>query len=208
MMEIEEAITQVYDQSVEHLSEFLLALALIAAGVCLGWLLKFVAETILRSLGLDGFAERSGLARALKQASRLDKTLTQLVGQLVFWAIFLLFLASALNTVGLAVIADSITSTALFLPRVIGAVLITFGSLFAGRLLRDLIVEDKDRREAPEIWERMGDGTRAAVVSAGVLLGLMLLGMDLNPLLWLLIIILLIGGAIAVLFGHRRRRSA
>lgn len=196
-MSVEEALWQLGNRALEHLPEFLLAVVLIIAGMFVGWLLRLVAEALLRSLGLDGFADRSGLGRALKNATRMETTLTQLVGRIVFWTVLLYFLASALRAVGLGEIAGFITAVARFVPKVLGAVLLTAGGLFAGKLVRELITEDPDRREAPEAWERLGQGTQVAVVVAAVLLALILLGLDLTPLVWLIGVAMAVAGVLA-----------
>lgn len=197
-MELEGALRQLYEQSIAHLFEFLLAIVLLIAGLFIGWLLQYIAELLLRNLGLDGFAERSGLARALKQATRTEFTLTKLIGRIVFWTVFLVFLGMALKTVGLDEVADFIVAIAKFIPRVLGAALLTIGGLFAAKLARKTIVEDMDHRDAPEAWEQLGRGIQIAIVTAAILLALLLLGLDLTPLVWLIGAALVIGGALVV----------
>jgi hypothetical protein len=189
------------------LPQIIFALALIVSGLLVGWLLKFIAEAMLRSLGLDGLAERSGMARALKQATKTDHTISQVAGLIVFWTVFLIFFASALRAVGLGEISEWMGGVARFLPRVLGAFLLVFGGIFAGRLVQDLVAEEGDRREAqkawaqwtPEAWGQMARGTQAVVVSVAVILALLLLGIDLAPLVWLLVVVLAGVGAIAVI---------
>lgn len=195
-MGIEGAMDQLISQGLEGLPELMFAVVLLVVGLFVGWLLQFIAERILRSLGLDGFAERSGMARTLKQTSKMDITLSQAIGRIVFWTVFLIFLAAALQAVGLEEISLFITAFARFLPRVLGAVLLAVGGFFGGKLVRDLITEDKDRREVPEAWEQLGQGAQVAVVGTAILLALTLLGIELTPLLWLLVVLSAVVGII------------
>lgn len=124
--------------------------------------------------------------------------MTKLIGRIVFWTVFLVFLAMALGTVGLDEVADFIVAIAKFIPRVLGAALLTIGGLFAGKLARDMIAEDTDHQEAPEAWEQLGRGIQIAVIAAAILLALLLLGLDLTPLVWLIGAAIVIGGVLAV----------
>ncbi|MGD8794708.1 MAG: hypothetical protein PVF47_19315 [Anaerolineae bacterium] len=198
---------QLVELGLASLPQILFALALLVGGLFVGWLLKFVAEAMLRSLGVDGLAERSGMARALKQATKTDYSISQVAGLIVFWTVFLIFFASALRAVGLGEISEWMGDVARFLPRVLGAFLLVFGGIFAGRLVQDLFVEEGDRRESqrawsqwtPEAWAQLARGSQAVVVSVAVILALLLLGIDLAPLVWLLVVVLAGVGATAVI---------
>jgi small-conductance mechanosensitive channel len=194
---MEEALADLVAQSVEYLPQLLSALVLLVVGLLLGLLLQYVAGALLRSLGVDGFAERSGLDRALKQTSRMDMTLSQLVGRIVFWTVLLFFLASALQAVGLTRAATFMIAVANFLPRILGAVLLVFGGVFAGRVARDLLTDERDRREKLGPWDQLGKITQVMVVTAAILLALILLGMDLAPFVWLLVVTIGAAGVIA-----------
>jgi len=196
---MDSALEQLVEIAVDNLPQIVFSLALLAGGLLVGWLLKFITEAMLRSLGVDGLAERSGMARALKQATKTDRTISQVAGLIVFWTVFLIFFASALRAVGLDAISDWINGVARFLPRVLGAFLLVFGGIFAGRLVQEMVAEEGDRRQAPEVWARLAKSSQGAVVAAAVILALLLLGIDLAPLVWLLVVALAGAGAIAAI---------
>lgn len=185
-MSFEEALKELGDWGMAYLAEFLIAGVLLLAGLMVGWLLQIIARSLLSSMGLDGFAERSGLSGVLRQTARTEQTVSQLAGRIVFWSVFLYFLAASLETVGMPRVSEYMVAIGAFLPRVLAALLLLIAGIYGGRASRELFPKDRSRRGDPKTWQWVSQLVQVAVVSAAVLLALASLGLNLMPLLWFL----------------------
>jgi len=208
-MTFEDTLKELGDWGMAHLAEFLIAGMLLLAGLLVGWLLQMIARTLLVSLGLDGFAERSGLAGILRQTARTEQKMSQVAGRIVFWSVFLFFLASALETVGMPRVADYMAQIGAFMPRILAALLLVIVGIFGGRLCREFFTEERHRRGDPQTWQRVAQSAQVLIVVAAVLLALSVLGLNLMPILWLLgALIMAAGLVLAIAWGSVLRQRS
>ena len=103
--------------------------------LAVGWLLARVVEVIaargLRTVGLDRASTRVQLNDLLERAE-IDLTLSQIVAKLAFWLVLLTFAVSAVDTLQLKAVTETMDRLVGFIPRVIGAALLgVFGLLLA-----------------------------------------------------------------------------
>jgi hypothetical protein len=101
----------------------------------LGWLLaasgQAIVRGLLRRLGLDRLAERTGISRALVEMG-LDGSVSRLLGRLVYWFILLLFILAAAESLGLPGVSQTLGVLVAYLPNILAAVLILLlGSILA-----------------------------------------------------------------------------
>lgn len=91
--------------------------------------LSKIADAALERVGFDKAVERGGIKKALDQ-SKYDAS--DIVGQLIFYALFLIVLQMAFGVFGSNPVSDLITGVISYLPKVIAAVLIiVIGSAIA-----------------------------------------------------------------------------
>ena len=107
-----------------------------------GWLLargvRWAAVRLLRLIRLDAAAERTGLDDFLIRGG-VRFTVVTLVGQMIYWAVILVFVIAAFNLLGLAMGPELVGRLTSHLPDVIAAmVVLVFGSLLA-RFIRGLV---------------------------------------------------------------------
>jgi hypothetical protein len=106
---------------------------MLIVGALLGLLLEAVGERMLRSLGFDGFADKAGVTRVLRDASRdKDQKASTLAGNLIFWIVMLTFMGVAAEVLGLSAFGKMMNALAAFLPRLLGAALLLVLGLFLG----------------------------------------------------------------------------
>lgn len=113
------------------------------AGIILliGWLVARIVRQILVNLlgavGLDNFGERAGLTGS--------RSLSNLIGLVVYTFILLLTLVSALQTLNISAISDPaiqmITSILDALPLIFGAALVLIVAYYIGRLVGNLVAD-------------------------------------------------------------------
>ena len=136
-----------------QLGEFLPKLVLAVIILVLGWLLakgvRFAVTRGLRAINFHVLAERAGIDSFLQQGGIRTDTVA-ILALLVYWLIILAALIIGFNSLGLAYITDLLGKIALFLPKVIVAVLIlAFGAYFA-RFVGDAVATYCRNVELPD----------------------------------------------------------
>lgn len=108
----------------------------------LGWLLARVLEAVsargLRAAGLDRAAARLHLVEVLERAE-IRLTFSRVVARLIFWLVFLVFLLSSIEALGLTAVTATLDRLIAFIPSVIGAALIAVGGLLLARFTAALV---------------------------------------------------------------------
>lgn len=112
-----------------------------------GRIIKAIVVRVIGKAGLKRITNKSW-AESVLNATGYSGSIVELIGDLVKWLIYILFLALMIQVVGFPGIADVFTQAAIFMPRFIGAILLVvigfiiadfFGKVFeeAGRRFLD-----------------------------------------------------------------------
>ncbi len=101
----------------------------------IGWLVSSLLEraitALLRRIGFDRFSDRIGLT-GLEQRMGVRMDTASLLGRIVFWFVFLIFLVPAVNALELTAISTLLTQIIGYIPNIFVAILVLFlGSLLA-----------------------------------------------------------------------------
>jgi small-conductance mechanosensitive channel len=116
----------------DTLPTILTAVGLVLAGWVLAVLLRSLsrraAEGGLRRLG------RGSVVRSALEGGGVHHAVSKVVGGFVFWAVLLLFVAAALERLGLPVLSTLVSELTFYLPNVFAAVLIVLGGVVLGTL--------------------------------------------------------------------------
>ena len=106
--------------------------------MCLARLLRAWSVRLIGSLGW--LSRGQAIQNALKRIG-IDRPASEVIGNIVFWVVLLLFFTAATETLGLPVLANWLGGVSYYLPRVLVAVLIvaaagaggfSYGSLLGG----------------------------------------------------------------------------
>jgi hypothetical protein len=108
------------------------ALLLLLFGWILGRVLRSAASRLLRGVGVDRAAVRLQISATLEQAG-VHVSVSELVGRLLFWLVMLVFLLSAVETLGLTALSTTIDRLIGYLPNLVGGVLIFLVGLLLAR---------------------------------------------------------------------------
>jgi small-conductance mechanosensitive channel len=182
-------------QAMAFLPQLVRAVVLLIVGALLGLLLEAVGATMLRSLGLDGFADKAGVTRVLRDASRdKDQRASTAAGNLIFWIVMLTFMGMAAEVLGLAVLGRMMNALAAFLPRLLGAALLLVLGLFLGQAARELMAGPTDRQVTPPWWRQLDRESQAVIVALTVVVALSLVGIDLRWVTWLVVLLVAVAG--------------
>ena len=121
---------------------FLPRLALALLVVIVGWglakLVRFTTVKALRAINFNVLTERAGMDKFLAQGG-IEVDTVEIFGLILFWAVILLALIVAFNSLGLAYITDLLTRAVLFVPRLIVALLILVFGAYFGRFMGNTV---------------------------------------------------------------------
>lgn len=180
------------------------ALLLLGLGILLGKIVETGTSRILNMIGVDRLLSGTGLL-SLLQKTGSKKTISQIIGLLGFWLVFLLFLISATEALSLALLSETLTALVHYLPKMGMAVLILILGLLTTNFVRDIISLACDSSGI-----RQGTVIAQTVYIAATLLVIVTalneLGIDtslLNQIIVLVIAGLIAGAALSFGFGSR-----
>ena len=111
------------------------AALLLVAGHFIGKLLAGIVSKLLNKVGLDKLSEKAGLSDGMIGAS-FSLTPSVVLGKIIYWLVFLTFIISAADKLGLETVSATINNFVLYLPKVIGAFLVVIIGLFVAGLVR------------------------------------------------------------------------
>ncbi len=92
----------------------------------------------MRKVGFDRIADRIGLSRLGQQAG-IKTDAADILGKLVYWFIFLIFLVPAVNALGLTTVSDLLGRVIGYLPNVFVAILVLFLGTLAATFVADIV---------------------------------------------------------------------
>ena len=201
---LEESFEYSFKLFMAYLPKSLGALMLLGLGILLGKIVEAGTSRVLHMIGVDRLLGGTGVLTLLKKIGS-QKTISQIVGLLGFWLVFLLFLISATEALSLALLSETLTGLVHYLPKIGMATLILVLGLLATNFVRDLISVACDSSGI-----RQGTIIAQTVYIAATLLVLVTaineLGIDtslLNQIIVILIAGLIAGAALSFGIGSR-----
>ncbi len=93
---------------------------------------------LLRRAHFDAFSERIGLTR-LEQRFNMRMDVTNVLGKVVFWFVFLIFLVPAVDALGLSSVSALLGTIISYLPNVFVAVLLLFLGMLLATFAADIV---------------------------------------------------------------------
>jgi Conserved TM helix len=134
------ALVEVGDRLGAVVPALLVMLTLVALGLILGLIARAAFTRLGRAVGLDRHLERWGLASSLRRSGIL-RTPADLLGALVFWAIFVLFASLGIDALGVRGSGSATAFLLAFLPPLFAATLIlVVGWVVANFLSQGLLI--------------------------------------------------------------------
>ena len=131
---IADAISQAWrnflDGIVLYLPRVLATLSIVLAGWIFAAVLRVITRWILRWLRFDTLSERIGLAALLRTADLPPASV--LAGSVVFWLVWIGFLLSGVDVLGLTALQGLVAGFVLFIPRLLVALAILVAGFVIG----------------------------------------------------------------------------
>jgi small-conductance mechanosensitive channel len=119
------------------LPDLVAAVALVVVGAILARFLRSWTTRLLDRLPWTsrGRAIDLGLRRI-----GIERPISEVIGTVLFWVVFVIFLTAATEALGLPVVATWLRGVSNYLPRVLLALLILFAGLLGGTFVREAVV--------------------------------------------------------------------
>ncbi|MBI5014994.1 MAG: hypothetical protein HZB55_05820 [Deltaproteobacteria bacterium] len=95
-------LSRFFQGTMEFLPRLLAALVILAIGWLAAWVLKLLVRRALVVARFDSFCAETGATQVLTRADIMDSP-SILVGRVVFWLVFLVFLMAGVSALGLDV---------------------------------------------------------------------------------------------------------
>ncbi len=140
----------------------------------IGWLIATALEKavtfLLRKVGFDRLGDRIGLTR-LEAQMNVKMDAAGVLGRLVFWFVFLIFLVPAVDALGLTSVSALLGQIIGYLPNVFVAILVLFLGTLAATFVADIIrgATASSRVGNPNIFANIA---RYAILGFAVLIAL------------------------------------
>lgn len=104
----------------------------------LGWMgcniVKRIAIRVLRVCQFDTLAERAGIKQIIDRGG-IQQTSSEILGTLLFWFLFLIFIVATLDTLNLTGAKETLHTIYLYIPKIVAAlVMLILGLYFASFL--------------------------------------------------------------------------
>jgi len=123
--------TIIWGNILSALPSLFAAIFLVVLGHFLGKIIASVIGNLLKRVGLDKLGDKAGLSDAGFSISPTD-----ILCKIIYWLIFMTFIISAADTLGLETVSSTINNFVLYLPKVIGALIVVVVGLFIASLVR------------------------------------------------------------------------
>ena len=108
----------------------------------LGWLVarlcRGLARKMLKWTGFERAMEKSRINETFKTVG-ITTSIGDVITFIIFWIIFLIFMVSASEVLGLSVVLSTLNRLILYIPNIIAAIAIIILTLFIARFVKDLI---------------------------------------------------------------------
>lgn len=114
------------------------ALLLLLAGMVVARLVRAAIEKFLAFAHVDHYTEKMKLNEVLARLG-LERSPAFVVEFMVYWLIILVFVVSAANAMQLTVVVQFLERVVVFMPKLIGAVLVVAGGLLLGSFLGEIV---------------------------------------------------------------------
>ncbi|OIO37477.1 MAG: hypothetical protein AUJ75_04175 [Candidatus Omnitrophica bacterium CG1_02_49_10] len=127
-----DSLRDIVTRVVGYLPKLIAVLVIIIVGWMLSKLIKGILVRFLKLVKLDVASEKAGI-KAILDKGGIPRTLSEIIGVLIYWVLILGIFMAALNTLGLAVAADLLNRIVSYIPNVIASIFVlVLGGILAG----------------------------------------------------------------------------
>ena len=133
------SIQQLWTGLLHKVPAILAALFLLLIGMVVARGLRAAVVKFLTVVRVDQYTDKIRLNELLSRLG-LGRSPAFAIGFLIYWLVILVFLVSAANAVHLTVVSQLLQQFVLFIPKVIGALVVVAGGLLFGHFLGEIVL--------------------------------------------------------------------
>ena len=133
-----------YTQTMNWLPNAIVAVVVLLVGYIVARLVAKLVTTLGEKINLQYAAERGGLVESLKQIG-IKRSVPAIFGTVIFWTLIVLFVMSAAKALGFTEVSDAMNEVFVYMPSVLGALVIVVVGLLAASFLRGVVAASADR---------------------------------------------------------------
>ncbi|MEE9116389.1 MAG: hypothetical protein V3U09_05765, partial [Thermoplasmata archaeon] len=152
------------------------AIVILIVGYIVAKVVKWLVVKSLKRVKVDDFFRETGLLESLRGVG--FSGVPDLLGLLVFWFIFMIFVAMALEQLGFEQVSAFATLIVEYLPKIIGAALIILAGMWLGTWAASRVKDPAEEADLPITSDTLASIVKWLVVFIAVVLALGLLGID------------------------------
>jgi len=170
-MNIPEPFLSLWNSTLNLLPGIVGAILILILGYLVGWFFSWIVEKVLTKLKLNRCAVyKTNLCKATG-----DMDISKIIGLIVKWGIFALFLAASASLVQLNGLSNFLEQMALWIPNLIAAVLIALAAVIAADYAEYKIMETKVRNSS-----YIGFGVKIVIIVMGAIIALKQISIDVS----------------------------
>jgi flagellar biosynthesis protein FliQ len=132
------ALTNALNLLLAFIPKFLGFLVILIVGLIVAGLVSRAVTFLLRKVGFDNMANRIGLTR-IEQRMGVKLDPAGVLGKVVWWFLFLIFLVPATDALGIPTISNILNQLVTYIPNVFVAILVLFLGTLAATVVSDLV---------------------------------------------------------------------
>ena len=99
------------------------ALVILIIGYIIAKVLQAITTRVLQGMGFQSWMESGGIKQFFDR-SQTQQTPLSIIGQLIFWLVFIIAITMAVDTLGISAISDVLAQLIAYIPNIIAAILI------------------------------------------------------------------------------------
>lgn len=123
---------------IQFIPNLIVSIAILIIGYVVARILKATAIKILKRLGVDRVSNAIGLNDHIQQAGD-QYSAAKLIGSLIFWIVFFVFVVMAADSLGLPQLSQTLDLFIVFIPKLIAAVLIVLLGFAMANIARSFV---------------------------------------------------------------------
>lgn len=196
-VDIEQGLNDAWTNIATFVPKLIGFLVILLIGYVIAKALSKLADAVLERVGFDGWVERGSL-RAAFQRSRFDPS--DIIGVIVFWAVFLIALQLAFGVFGPNPVSDLLTGIIAYLPNLLVAVIILVIAAVLAKVVTDVLAAALGAVEGGR-WIAAGAGIAILVLGIFAALNQLQIAPEIVNGLFYAILAIVVGSAIVAIGG-------
>ncbi|MBQ18072.1 MAG: hypothetical protein CMJ65_13200 [Planctomycetaceae bacterium] len=142
--EVTSALQNAFQPVINLIPSVVAMIAVLAIGYIVARLIARGVNALGERIGLDGAADRSGLAESMQKVG-IQRNLSTIVANLVFWMLMCVFLVAAFNLLHLPSLSAATQKLVDYIPSLLAATAVVLIGLLIASFLRGVIATTADR---------------------------------------------------------------